>query len=108
MHTPEDLEVTEDELYLRGRVLQLGDQQGGDLSCVDAILDIMRVLKMESVENVQFERGDGMWIGVELSPFLQQETDDVKENLLLYHILIWKTAGSGMWTMERVLGLFGV
>ena len=100
MHTPEGLEVTEEELYLRGRVLQLGDEQREDLSNVDAILDIIRTLKLEGLENMKFERDDGEWIGTELLPFLDF-TDDVKGDLLLYHILIWKTAGDGQWTMER-------
>ena len=100
MHTPEGLEVSEEELYLRGRVLQLGDDQREDLGCVDAILDIMRTLKSEGVENMKFEREDGMRIGVDLSTFLGHR-EDVNEDLLLYHILIWKTAGDDMWTMER-------
>lgn len=100
MHTPEGLQITEEELYLRGRVLQLGDEQRVDLSCVDAILDIMETLKSEGVENMKFEREDGMQIGVELSTFIDHR-EDVNADLLLYHILIWKTAGDGMWTMER-------
>ena len=100
MHTPEGLEVTEEELYLRGRVLQLGDEQREDLSCVDAILNIIRTLKSEGLENMKFEKDDGKWIGTELWPFLCH-TEDVNGDLLLYHILIWKTAGDGQWTMER-------
>ena len=100
MYSPEGLEVTEEEIYLRGRVIQLGNHQGDDLSCVDAICDIMRTLRLEGVENIKFERDDGLRIGTELSAFLNQ-TQDIKEDLLLYHILLWKTAGNGMWTMER-------
>ena len=100
MHTPEGLEVTEEELFLRGRVIQLGDEQRVDLGCVDAILDIMRILKSEGVENMKFEREDGKRIGVQLSTFLDHR-EDVNVDLILYHILIWKTAGDGMWTIQR-------
>ena len=100
MHTPEGLEVTEEELCLRGRVLQLGDEQRTDLGCVDAILDILQTLKLEGLENMRFERDDGKWIETELLPFLDHR-EDVNRDLLLYHILIWKTAGNGQWTMER-------
>ena len=100
MHSPEGLDVTEEDLYLRGRVLQLGNQQGNDLSSVDAICDIMKTLRLEGVENIKFEKEDGMWIGIELTAFLDQ-AEDIKEDLLLYHILLWKTAGDGIWTMER-------
>ena len=100
MYTPEGLEVTEEELYLRGRVLQLGDQQGEDLSCVDSILDLMRTLRLEGVENVKFDTEDGVRIGRELIDFLDQ-TNEVNADLIRYHILIWKTAGDGQWTMKR-------
>ena len=82
MYTPEGLEVTEEELFLRGRVIQLGDGQRVDLGCVDAILDIMRILKSEGVENMKFERKDGKQIGVELSTFLDHR-EDVNVDLIL-------------------------
>ena len=50
--------------------------------------------------DMKFNYGDGQGIGAQLRGFLDQE-QGVKEDLLLYHIMIWKTAGFGNWTLER-------
>ena len=100
MHTSEKQDVTDKELFLRGRAVQLGNTQGADIDCVNAIVNIMRTLKMEGICDMKFDYGDGQQIGTELQKFLDQK-QEVKEDLLLYHILIWKTARVGSWTMER-------
>ena len=96
----EGLNVTEEELSLRGRAIQLSHSERGERDCVEAITGIMKILRLEGVDKLQFEREDGVWIAEELRPFLNQ-SPDVNEDLLLYHILIWKTAGDRVWTMER-------
>ena len=100
MHTPAGLDVDEEERYLRERILQLWSQQGEDISCIDGILDIMRTLKSEGDVNVKFEHEDGLRIAVELALFMDPASV-TRPDLVLYHILIWKTAGDSMWTMER-------
>ena len=100
MHTPAGLDVDEEERYLRERILQLWSQQGEDISCIDGILEIMRTLKSEGDVNVKFEHADGLSIAVELAPFMDPASA-TRPDLVLYHILIWKTAGDSMWTMER-------
>ena len=100
MHTPAGLDVDEEERYLRERILQLWSQQREDISCIDGILDIMRTLKSEGDVNVKFEHEDGLSIAVELASFMDSASA-TRPDLLLYHILIWKTAGDSMWTMER-------
>ena len=97
----EGLNVTEDEHSLRGRVLQLSHSLRTDVCCVEAITDIMRILRLEGIDNLKFEREDGMRIAEELQSFLSPESPEVNQDLILYHILIWKTAGDGVWTMER-------
>ena len=97
----EGLNVTEDEHSLRGRVLQLSHSLRTDVCCVEAITDIMRILRLEGIDNLNFEREDGMRIAEELVSFLSPESPEVNQDLILYHILIWKTAGDGVWTMER-------
>ena len=100
MHTSKEQDVADEELYLRGRAVQLANSQKGDIDCVSAIVKIMKTLKTEGMSNIKFDYGDGRDIGAQLREFLDQE-QEVKEDLLLYHILIWKTAGVGNWTMER-------
>ena len=100
MHTSEAQDVTDEELYLRGRAVQLANNQEADVGCVSSIVSIMKTLRMEGICNMKFDYGDGQKIGTELHTFLDQE-QAVNEDLLLYHILIWKTATVGSWTMER-------
>ena len=100
MQTSEEQDVADEELYLRGRAVQLANDQEEDIGCVSAIVNIMKTLKMEGICNMKFDYGDGQQIGTELRMFLDLE-QEVNEDLLLYHILIWKTAGVGSWTMER-------
>ena len=97
----EGLNVTEHEQSLRGRVLQLSHSLRTDVCCVEAITDIMRILRLEGIDDLNFDREDGKWIAEELLSFLSPESPDVNQDLILYHILIWKTAGDGVWTMER-------
>ena len=62
----EGLNVTEDEHSLRGRVLQLSHSLRTDVCCVEAITDIMRILRLEGIDDLNFEREDGKWIAEEL------------------------------------------
>ena len=100
MHTSKEQDVADEELYLRGRAVQIANSQRADIDCVSAIVNIMKALKTEGILNIKFDYGDGQEIGAQLREFLDQE-QEVKEDLLLYHILIWKTSGVGNWTMER-------
>ena len=101
MHTSEEQDVTDEELYLRGRAVQLANSQRADIDCVSAIVNIMKTLKTEGIHDMmKFDYSDGQEIGAQLREFLDQE-QGVKEDLLLYHIMIWKTAGLGNWTLER-------
>ena len=100
MLTSEEQYATDEELYLRGRAVQLANTQEADIGCVTAIVNIMETLKMEGISDIKFDYSDGQNIGIALRKFLDQ-TQEVNEDLLLYHILIWKTAGVGSWTMER-------
>ena len=100
MFTPEGLIVSEDEQHLRGRALQLGETFGGE-SAEQAIVEIMRALKLEGAINLEFERDDAMSIGEELRPFLRDQSQEAKEDLLLYHLLVWKSAGNNVWTLKR-------
>ena len=101
MCTPAGLHVSEEELLLRERATQLGKNFGLEVPAVEAIVKIMETLKSEGIENLRFEDDDGRRIRDELLPFLEHQEEAVKEDLLLYHVLIWKSGGDMMWTMAR-------
>lgn len=101
MFTPEGLTVSENERDLRGRALQVANTLREE-SAENAILEIMRTLRSEGgVEDLRFERDDVIGIGEELLPFLASKPQGVKEEIFLYHILMWKTAGDNAWTLRR-------
>ena len=59
IHTSEEQDVTDEELYLRGRAVQLATTQEADIGCVSAILNIMRSLRMEGICDMKFDYVDG-------------------------------------------------
>ena len=100
MFTPSALIVTEHESALRERAVQLSKRFGKETSAVDAIADIMEVLRKEGLDEVEFERDHLKSISDELLVTVSPAQDN-HEDLVLYHTLLWKTCGDGMWTMER-------
>ena len=100
MYTPRGLSVQEDELVMRRRAVQLGRTFGDEVAAVDAIVEIMRVLRQEGFENVGLHpdhlRTIREWLL--LSPDQEHANN---EDIILYHSLLWKTGKEGMWTMKR-------
>ena len=100
MFTPEDVQVSALEHQLRGRLVQLGEAlEGGD--CLQGVTRIMATLRAEGLGNWAFEREDALIIGSDLRSFLENQPEEVKTDLLMYHILVFKTAGANVWTMRR-------
>ena len=100
MFTPEGVQVSDFEQQLRGRIVQLGDSlEGGD--CVQGVLKIMATMRKEGLGRLEFDREDGTDIGRALRPFMENQNQQVKIDILTYHILIFKTAGSNVLTMRR-------
>ena len=110
MCSPAGLHVSAEELLLRERAIQLGKNIAEEVTTVEAIVEIMETLKVEGIDNLCFEKEDGRRIRDELMPFLVQQRNThqspmaVNKDLLLYHLLIWKTGGENMWTMAREPG----
>ena len=94
MFTPSSLIITDTEIALRGRAVQLGSRFGRETSGVDAIKEIMGVLRQEGFEEVEFQRDHLQNISDEL--LLAMSLDqDIHNDLVLYHTLLWKTGGDG-------------
>ena len=103
MCTEAGLHASEEELFLRERAIQLGKNIRQEVTTVEAIVELMGTLKNEGIANLVYEVEDGRRIRDELLPFLQHQ-EDVNADLLLYHVLIWKTGGDMRWTMAREPG----
>ena len=100
MFTPEGVQVSDLEQQMRGRIVQLGDSLiGGD--CVQGVLKIMATMRKEGLGRLEFDREDGTDIGRALRPFMENQSRQVKIDILTYHILVFKTAGANVLTMRR-------
>ena len=102
MYTPIDIiEVSEEEQFLRERAIQLGKGIAQGVDGVSAIAEIMGVLKGEGIGDCgNFSLDDGRRIRDDLQPFFTN-ISTINEDLLLYHVLLFKTGGRGKWTMAR-------
>ena len=98
IYTPSGLIVTEDEFALRGRAVELSNRFGKETGAVEAISDMMEVLRKEGLDAVEFERDDQKRISDKLLLAAEQGNHG---DLVLYHTLLWKTGEGGMWTMQR-------
>ena len=87
IYTPRALIVTEAEFSLRGRAVQLGNRFGQETSAVDAITEMIEVLRQEGLDAVEFERDHLKGISDELLLALSAEQDNHKD-LVLYHTLL--------------------
>ena len=98
IYTPSGLIATEDEFALRGRAVELSKRFGKEIGAVDAIADMMEVLRKEGLDAVEFERDDQKRISDKLLLSAEQGNHG---DLVLYHTLLWKTGEGGTWTMQR-------
>ena len=101
MFTPPGISVSDEERFLRERAIQLGE--GLEVDCVGAVVQITQVLLGEGLNNLQFEADDARRLRDDMRPFLTEDLE-VNKALLLYHLLIWKTAGEKVWTLAREPG----
>ena len=70
------------------------------MKCVDAVVEIVEILRGEGLNSIAFDVDDARRLRDELRLFLSQDLE-INKALLLYHILVLKTGGEGVWTMAR-------
>ena len=85
---------------LRGRSIQLADALKED-SAEFAVTEMMKTLKSEGINSMEIEESDARKVAEFLRPNLENKSEEVKRDLLTYHILIWKTAQPNTWTLKR-------
>ena len=91
------------EYQLRGRLIQLGESlEDGD--CSSGVLRIMATLRAEGFRAFQFDRDDATNIGRDLRPYMENQPQQVMTDILIYHVLVFKTAGANAWTLKRSPG----
>ena len=102
MYTPDGFQASRDEMYLRGRAIQLGQTFSEGASTIEAIEYVGRKLMEEGLGDVDMDdevvgmlQGQGFETLVSLP---------VGEIVVAYHNLIRRTAGAKSWTHPREVG----
>ena len=102
MYTPLFLSPSDNQKSFRRRAIELGVEYAPGIKCEDAIIEIMNTLVSEGlyvgeIDQEQVEIIDEQLGGKEMSI-------ERKKGLIIYHVLIWKTAEAETWTLPRTTG----
>ena len=106
MFTPDDFVVNEEEIYLRGRAIQLCKEYAENTTTLDAIKAIGEELMLEGLANMEiFEDTIEM---LEEQNFGAPLSTTDRRVIIAYHNLIRKTARKGCVTLPRGVGACSV
>ena len=106
MYTPHDVVVSEEELYLRGRAIQLCQGYAENTSTVEAIKEIGEQLMLEGLGNLEII--DDTIEMLEEQNFGAGLSASNRSLIIAYHNLIRKTADKGSVTLPRSVGACSV
>ena len=104
MFTPKTVARTSEELYFRRRAIELSEEMGCEVLWEDAIVNVIVQLVQEGLciritdINEEITRGIRDQIGD------CGRSSDRTTLIIIYHYLIWKTAGDQTWTLPRNIG----
>ena len=104
MFTPETVARTSEELYFRRRAMELSEEMDCEVLWEDAIVNVVMQLVQE-----------GLCISIsdineEMTRLISDQIGDYGRSsdrttlIIIYHYLIWKTAGEQTWTLPRNIG----
>ena len=101
MCTREDVLVSAEQKVHRRRVIELSEQYGSDVTCEDAIVEIMRTLMVEGfyidINNID----DQIQQVVEDQIPKAERSNPNRKLIMLYHIFICETNTAKSWTVPR-------
>ena len=103
MLTPDTVNASLIETELRGGAVQMGGFYGESVNTENAILEIALGLANEGLDKVE-QVGDMLEYIQEHIIISTQCSEEERELIILYHLLIWKTAGANHWTHTRHCG----
>ena len=99
MHTGKGIEASRDEIFLRGRAVELGQMISGGKNSTEAIKELGRQLMGEGLGDVEV---DNEVVGIlHGQGFRELLTSPEGDMVIAYHSLIRRTAGSDSWTLPR-------
>ena len=100
MHTPNNLQTTSEERYLRGRAVEISKSFSEGVCSKNAIKDMGRRLMQEGLGDVQLN--DEIVDILKGQGFQTLISSSEGQIIIAYHNLIWKTAET--WTLPRQVG----
>ena len=99
MHTPKEMRASRDDIFLRGRALQLGGMISGGRNSTDAVTEVGRRLMEEGLGDVEIDHEViGILRGQGFGTLLSLPEGEI---IIAYHSLIRRTAGPESWTFPR-------
>ena len=102
MHTQEGMQASRDEIFLRGRAVELGQIISGGQSSTEAVKEVGRQLMEEGLGDVEVDNEVvGILQGQGFGTLLSLPEAEI---VIAYHSLIQRTAGANSWTFPRQVG----
>ena len=104
MFTPETVAGTSEELYFRRRAMELSEEMDGEVLWEDAVVNVVMQLIQEGLcIRIPDINEDVTKVICDQLGDCGRSPDRTKL-ILIYHYLIWKTAGEQTWTLPRNIG----
>ena len=104
LYTPSHLQPSPEEKAFRRRAIELSEGFSSNQDCEEAIVEIVKTLAVEGFyckyEIVEEEMGTIVANQLRSGEMSQEKT----RLIIIYHYLIWKTAGDHKWTVPRYPG----
>ena len=104
LYTPSHLQPSPEEKAFRRRAIELSEGFSSNQDCEEAIVEIVKTLAVEGFyckyEIVEEEMGTIVANQLRSGERSQEKT----RLIIIYHYLIWKTAGDHKWTLPRYPG----
>ena len=104
MFTPEPVAGTSEELLFRRRALELSKQLDDEVLWEDAILNVVVQLVQEGLCIRMSDIGEEITKVISDQIGVYGRSADRTALIIIYHYLIWKTAGGETWTLPRNIG----
>ena len=104
LYTPAHLQPSPEETAFRRRAVELSEQFSSNQDCEEAIVEIVKTLAVEGFY-CKYESVDEEMARIVADQVRRDERSEERTRLIIiYHFLIWKTAGHQNWTVPRYPG----
>ena len=104
LYTPSHLQPSTEEKAFRRRAIELSEGFSSNEDCEEAIVKIVRTLTIEGFywDYKSVEEEMGRIVAVQVRN--DKRSEERNRLIIIYHFLIWKTAGDQKWTVPRYPG----